>query len=214
MQWLLENWKKIAIIGLGELICMGNVVDKLINQLIINNIVPYNMKDEYKYALDKIVERTVSYLVIFIISVLFNIFLPTFIFLLCFCSLRGCTGGFHFNSYIKCLFSTIAIYIVFIISIYPWLYNNSEYLPYILIASVIIILLVGSINHPNMNWDENEEYEANKAARILLFLQGTCIFLCIELNINKTCLIFAIFGISLCAISLIIAKICRQEVSG
>jgi len=111
-----------------------------------------------------------------------------------------------------CLVSTIVTYIIFVKSIYPWLHDNDKYLPFILIVSMAIILLLGSINHPNINWDKNELYEANKSARILLFLQGACIYLCIELNINKTCLIFAIFGISLCAISLIIAKICRQEV--
>jgi len=75
---------------------MENVVDKLINQLAINNIISCDMKAEYKYALDKIVERTVSYLFLFALSIYFEMLIPTFIFLLCFSSLRGCTGGIPF----------------------------------------------------------------------------------------------------------------------
>jgi len=191
---------------------MNHITEILTNQLVSNNIINHNLKEEYKYALDKIIEKTVSYSLLFIISMYFNMLIPTFIFLLCFCSLRGCTGGFHFNTFTMCMISTIIVHIVFIKSIYPWLYDNSKYLPYLLIISALIILGIGAINHPNIDWDKNEIKEANKAAKALLFLQVVCIYLCIELNINKTFLIFAIFGVTLCAISMIIAKILKQEV--
>lgn len=87
-----------------------------------------------------------------------------------------------------------------------------EFIYVLLVCSIIMIFLIGTVNHPNMAMDCYELQESKKAARYTLGLECIILFAAIALNINKMCICYISLAIILCATLLCIAKIIKQEV--
>lgn len=191
---------------------MKFIINTLVEQMINNNIIESKMEQEYFYALEVFFEKLIIYISILIISVYLDLLIPTLIFLVFFCGLRSRTGGYHLNTYLKCFIGTVGIYVMFAKWLYPWLDKNINYIFLILFFSLVFIFVIGAVNHPNINWSKTELEETKKASRVMLFLQCISIISFTVLGVHKDCIIFATLGVMLCAILLIAAKICKQEV--
>jgi accessory gene regulator B len=75
-----------------------------------------------------------------------------------------------------------------------------------------MIMLIGTVNHPNIHMDALELTEAKKAARILVLLEGSVICCFIILNAGKILISYMMIAVILCASLQSIAKIIKQEV--
>ena len=166
----------------------------------------------YVYALEIMIEKAATYLIILAIAVQFKKIIPTFIFMICFFSLRKYTGGYHMSTYFRCLLGTIMTYALFNKFGHLFFQNNIEILYIGLIISVICILGIGAVNHPNMEWEKEELAENKKIARTLVLIEVVCIFCGVILQMNTDCIIFSAFAVILCAVLLTISKITKQEV--
>lgn len=74
-------------------------------------------------------------------------------------------------------------------------------------------MLVGTINHPNMNYTSLELKETKKATRCVMLLEIFIIIPLFSLGASKEYLCFMSLGIILCAASIVVAKITKQEVT-
>ena len=82
----------------------------------------------------------------------------------------------------------------------------------LLIGSIILICLIGTVNHPNLDMDHYELRQSNKSARILLCLESSVIIAADSLGICKVWICYMAIAIILCAFLLCLAKILKQEV--
>src|SRR5574344_1983854 len=92
------------------------IVDKLLLEKLINN----SEAEQYQYVLLNKLERYISITCIILISLFYSRILGTTIFLFVLFSLRKYTGGYHAETFIQCLITSIAIYVFFCTFIYPF----------------------------------------------------------------------------------------------
>lgn len=81
-----------------------------------------------------------------------------------------------------------------------------------LLLGMIAILIIGTVNHPNMNMNLEELTESKKAARVTVLLEGSIILGCVLLNADTMFVSYMAIAVILCAVLLCIAKILKQEV--
>ena len=128
------------------------------------------------------------------------IFLCTFMFL------RRRTGGFHLETFGQCFIGTNIICIIIEVCDFIWL----KYMPVVMVfcmVSVIYILCVGTVNHPNLALDDSELRESKKRARIVVVLEVLLtIVLCI-VGVDRTITGYMAMGINICALLLVMSKI-------
>lgn len=183
----------------------------LANQMEKERFLKHEMKDHYIYAIITMCERWITMTTILCLSVFLNQCIPTILFLIFFLSLRKRTGGYHANSFIECYFESIATYIlVIVLSTILVNYMNLVYL--FLAFSVILIVIIGTINHPNVAMNDLELQESKRAARYMISLESMVIIAGIVLDIEDIYVCYMSIAIILCAIFICIAKLLKQEV--
>jgi len=189
-----------------------NTASNMTAAMIKRKILTSEKKDYYAYILEGMIEKIITYSILIMISIIMHVTIPTLFFMLFFFSLRERTGGFHFNSFLKCLISTIIIYIFMNAVLITFLLSH-EYSTYVVLSiSAVIIMFIGNVNHPNLNLDSDEVRDCKKSARIIVMVELLCIMSEIALSMNKVCIIYESLAIIMCAMLLSVAKIAKQEV--
>ena len=187
------------------------VANNLVEQMAGQNIIDKEMEEYYIYAFISIAEKIITVGSILIISLFSNTFISTLLFLVFFLSLRKRTGGFHLNSFGQCYLGTIAIYIAVLfinssVTSYPYVLFG------LLLLSICVIWIIGTVNHPNMHMDAMELSESKKAARIMVLLEGSVIFFFAFIGVDMHYIGYMSIGIIICATLMCVAKIIKQEV--
>lgn len=191
---------------------MERCVNRLVNQMEKEALLKPEMREHYIYTLIVIGEKWITVLSILFLSILFKQFITTVLFLVCFMPLRKRTGGFHADKFWKCYFGTLAIYIV-IICICPILAYHMNIIYMLLVVSIFLIGVMGTINHPNMEMDCYELHKSKQSARYILGLESIIILMMITLKMREIYLCYMSISIILCAILMCIAKKIGQEVN-
>lgn len=191
------------------------MVDKIavaiVSQMGKEELIEEDRKEHYVYALIIMTEKIITIGSILVISLFLKQFIPTLFFLGFFLCLRKRTGGYHASSFCRCYGYTILTYVL-ITFISPVAMEYS-YITYgLVILSVILILVLGTINHPNINLDDHELKESKKAARLFVILETMILLSAVLLGINKIYISYMSISIILCAALLCVAKIIKQEV--
>lgn len=122
-------------------------------------------EDDYKYSIQVILEKVIGYFVLLLLSVLNHLFLQTILFLLFFSNLRKYTGGYHARSFLGCIGLSMMMYEVYVIFLYPLMMNLKCLNFYLLGLSLIVVLILGTVNHPDMHLDEIEYSLCKNTAR-------------------------------------------------
>lgn len=119
------------------------MIDHLNNHLIIklseNEMIEKENIEIYKYGLNLLSATIIKIIVLAIISSLFGLVKETFLFIICFSSLRIQAGGIHANTLLKCLIMTLTITFtsLFLIDLLP----SGVYI-YFQIASILLSIIV------------------------------------------------------------------------
>lgn len=160
------------------------MVFDVVNLMESKKIIEKASRDYYEYALVSITERIIAVGTMLAIGMLFKQFTPTIIFLVFFLSLRKRTGGYHADKFWQCYLVTIVTYIGVIKTAILF----SEKIPIViyalLIPAVLIIEVIGTVNHPNIDLNERELRETKRAARLLVLLETAIIVILAILGIN------------------------------
>lgn len=131
------------------------IINKVVSVLVEEELIYEDEREKYIYAYTCILEKFITITCILFISILKGDFLFTIIFLLAFFSLRRRTGGFHLNSFSGCFIGTVSVSIA--ISRISRIFVNK--IPVIIlldIVSFLIILIKGTVNHPNIQMNNDE----------------------------------------------------------
>ncbi len=191
---------------------MEQIVTNLINRLLLYELITEKDKYLYHYSLQILMEKAISSIVIFFLAFIWNIVLETLLFLVCFSTIRKHTGGYHSKNFSTCLLGSISIYIVYTKYIYLILAKNMHINLILLLFATFITLIIGAINHPNMDWNKKEYRDSKKISRIIVITETICIIGLFYLGMKKSYILYMSFGLMLSAILLVLGKITKQEV--
>ena len=81
-----------------------------------------------------------------------------------------------------------------------------------LLLAVLVIEVIGTVNHPNIDMSKGELQENKKSARLLVLMETAVIVLLIVLEINQLYVSYMSIAIILCSFLMCLAKILKQEV--
>lgn len=183
----------------------------LTEQIIKEKLISNEMKDWYIYAFLRIFEAIISAGTILILSILLDVFAPTLGFWIFFNMLRKKTGGFHCEKYWQCYLGTILIYLM-IAKYEPIISSHIIVLYALLFISSVNIMLIGTVNHPNMGWNSEEVKVSKKIARYTLLLEVSIIISLMAIGFIQIYITYMSIAVILCALLLCTAKITGQEV--
>ena len=87
-----------------------------------------------------------------------------------------------------------------------------KFFPILLGISVVVISVIGTVNHPNLDLDAEEMQISQKSARYVLLIE--CGILCIAwyLRIDNSYVYCMMLAVILCGFLMILAKLLEQEV--
>lgn len=187
------------------------MVLKLVNQMEMKKMIEKSDRDYYEYVLIMMIERIIAIGSLLIISVIFKQFLPTVVFLTFFLSLRKRTGGYHADKFWQCYLLTIITYIG-VVQAASMLSKNPQIMYILLLLAVLIVEVIGTVNHPNMDLDKDEMREIKKAARLLVLIEAGIVAIFAVLKMNQLYVSYMSIAIILCSSLMCIAKIIKQEV--
>ena len=185
---------------------IDELIEKIVDSMINTDIISKDDKEAYVYAYTITLEKILTLITIGIMGVVLNRLVNIIIFLCTFMFLRRRTGGFHLETFGQCFIGTNIICIIIEVCDFIWL----KYMPVVMVfcmVSVIYILCVGTVNHPNLALDDSELRESKKRARIVVVLEVLLtIVLCI-VGVDRTISGYMAMGINICALLLVMSKI-------
>ena len=187
------------------------IVMELVDQMEDRKIIEKSSRDYYEYVLVTLAEHIIGVGTMLIFGMLFKQFIPTVIFLVFFLSLRKRTGGYHADKFWQCYLLTIITYIA-IIQMAPVLSQKKVIMYAILLFAVLVIEVIGTVNHPNIDMNKDELQENKKSARLLVLMETAIIVLLITLGISQLYVSYMSIAIILCSFLMCLAKIMKQEV--
>jgi len=183
------------------------IANNFIGQMVENKIINKEMADMYIYTFICFVEKFITIGSIVIISLITNNLLPTLFFLIFFFELRKRTGGYHLDSFYKCYFATVAIYLA-VMLVATRLVNYQQWLLGAVVIAAIYIVITGTAVHMN----SEELMESKKLARLIVLLEVSIILGCVLLGASMIYTSYMAIAVILCAALLCISKILKQEV--
>lgn len=186
----------------------------LVNELYENNFILGTQREDYAYAFITEVEKIITLLSIFIISVIEKQYINAILFSVAFFCLRHRTGGAHFSTFRKCYVGTLIMYICLFHFIQLTEHNDMvvNTLFGVTVASVVIIIYIGCVNHYNMNMNKMELEANKKRARVTVMIELGFVIYLILMNANIETIESIELAIIVCSVLMIIAKIKGQEV--
>lgn len=191
---------------------MNQLACKCVDYLIVNEIIPSDMREVYVYAFEVLFGKILNYGTLLILAYINHNIIPTLLFMMIFLSLRGRTGGYHASHPISCYLGTFIIYYSVSWVIAPFLHENIHILLWVFGISIIVIFLYAPINHPNLGLNKKEIQVCKSSSRWLSVLILVCVIISVWLEINSIYISYAAAGIGMDAGLLILAKILKQEV--
>lgn len=187
------------------------MVLNLVSQMETKKMIDEADREHYKYALITMTEHTITVGTMLLIELVFHQLMPTICFLVFFLSLRKRTGGYHADKFWQCYLVTVIIYISIIQA--ATVLSETPIAVYVMLSlAVLVIGVIGTVNHPNMDMDKDELQEAKKAARLCVLMEASVIVALIALKINELYVSYMSLAVILCASLLCVAKIMKQEV--
>lgn len=195
----------------GWINLIEEIVLNLVNQMEAKKIIEENSREFYEYALVIIAERVISVSTMLIIAIIYKQFFPTAAFLIFFLSLRKRTGGYHADKFWQCYLLTVMSYIG-VVQVASVLSEKSYIMYALLFLAVLVVEVIGTVNHPNIDLDENELRETKKSARLIVLIETGVIVVFAVLKINQLYVSYMSIAIILCSSLMCLAKMIKQEV--
>lgn len=184
---------------------------KIVNQMEMQKIISKSNCEYYEYALIAMVENGMTVGTMLLLGMFWGKFLQTVCFLVFFLSLRKRTGGFHADKFWQCYLGTVITYIA-VIQITPIFCETPAVMYGMLLLAIILICIMGTINHPNMDMNKSELQESKKAARLLVLMEVMIIAVLVYLKADILYIGYMSIAVILCAFLMCLAKIIKQEV--
>lgn len=136
-------------------------MEKWANKLAVlmndNGMIENDDTEYYIYSIQIMLEKIIGYSVLLALSIVFKVFFQSIVFLLFFSWLRKFTNGLHLPTFKTCFIASISIYILMVNLIDKVFVDTTRECHFIFLCAFIVILYIGAVNTPNINWSYIEE---------------------------------------------------------
>lgn len=186
---------------------------KMTTTFIDKKIIKSEDREIYNYCFETTIIIIFSYITLFILSIIFNEFASTSIFIISFSTLRKVCGGYHADNYFKCGAMSLASYLILILIIkqFEIIFEISTIT---LVLGSIIILLLSPIQDDNKPFTEKQQRRFKVISKCMAAIFIVVFVLLEALNLHETITnkyYFSFcYGIDLIAFSLLMSKVERR----
>ena len=170
--------------------------DKITSFLVCNNSIDNEDSEICSYGLEVLISSLINLVIILLIGVILGKLMQTVVFIVCYCSIRQFSGGYHASSHGKCIFTFLCMYIVTVLivgNIY------STYLkPVVLLIGIlswISIFILVPVEHINNPLSDLEKIKNRKNARVIATLVLVGILLGLSLDSVYEYVIYSVLAI-------------------
>lgn len=171
--------------------------------MMMANLISEKDAEEYIYGVQILLEKIISYSIIFLLALILNRLLEVFLFVLSFSLIRKYSGGIHCKRFETCLIASAAVSISGI-ALFPLVENRILLYQGGLIMSIIIVIIIGAINNPNIDWSICEYRKAKRLSRLTVLLETSVLLLLMRLHIPLNYRFYISYGIVICALSMLL----------
>lgn len=189
-----------------------HLADLWVNALYVNGRIEEKDKAIYHYSVEVLIEKLIGMSLILLLSIWFGLVGQTILFLIYFSAVRKHAGGFHANTFRTCLIGTVGIYVLYAKVLYPFLTKHMNINMALTVIALMLSLVIGAVNHPNMEWSKKEHDDSKYITRVTAFIEFTSIVIFSYLKFEQSYILFMSFGLILSAFLLSMGKALGQEV--
>lgn len=189
------------------------IANRITRELVENQMIQPEAQEFYQYSLLVLIEKIIGVTAILLLALWFRLLPQTIVFIFFFFRIRNRSGGFHLNTFGGCFVGTLAVYVIYALWLYPLLLEHPMVNYGMLVIAAVLILVLGAVNHPNMEWSKEEFLVSRRMARFTVLLELLCIGVFVFLQGDESYILFMSYGVILSAILLVLGKIIKQEVT-
>lgn len=175
---------------------LDQIIKNCLDQMQEKNLIMEDNREYYQYAMELLVEESLTVGTILVVIICMQEFVNGVIFLISFLALRRRTGGFHMKTFKACYVATIGTFIG-VLLVKNIMYTYSKLLLVFTCIAASYLLIVGTMNHPNIDMDKIE---------LLMIIVGMQIRNFEEISIMIS------LAIILCSVSMKLAQLVRQKI--
>lgn len=192
---------------------MSEILTKrIVEKMIMKEVIDIRQEEEYLYTVQLLIERCIGFAIIFLFALLAGKIIETVLFLLPYLTIRKYSGGYHCKTDLGCLVLSLIFVVISILLEAPMLMNYRVITNVVFIISIGFMLIIGPVNHPNMNWTRYEYFKCKRLFHITVLI-WTILFVLGEVNENMSELIvYGQIGVINVSFLMMTAKILKQEV--
>lgn len=178
-----------------------------------NNLVDKEDEEVYAYGMELLLSTVFNLIIALFIAIVTDTFIPCLINLTSFVTIRIYAGGYHADTHIGCM-TTLAIVqslFVAIIKMTPVKVIQIS-TPFMLVASILLIVILAPVAHPNKPLSERLKVKLRKKAYIstLVWTAFTLAFLVLGKVYISFCSAYGMLTVSI-AMTAEIIKLRRKE---
>lgn len=191
---------------------MNTLANYLTRCLIANDIVEREQEEEYVYGFQKLLGKILNYTTLLLLSIHNKVLVPGMILMFVFFSLRERTGGYHAKTPLRCYLGTVVSYFLMIRILIPAIMGKHFTYTTIVVISILVVFIFAPVNHPNLLLDRQEIEVCRQSSRWLVLMVAGGIWIACVLQAKEICVAYAVVGLGLDAVLILMAKIAGQEV--
>lgn len=186
---------------------MNRIANRFAKWLVKNGAQAGN-QDIYAYAMECLLNTALTFLVILIIGVISNRFLPAVIWMAFFLCIRHFSGGLHAPNHIACfLFSVVVgtgcMFLAPLLKGQDWLVYGG------IAISIPIIFAFAPIIHSSHPLSDAKVQKMKKTARAIILIES-CLIVCLHIFLQTELAYAAVLGVLSATISTLIGRLHAQ----
>lgn len=136
-------------------------------------------------------------------AILLNHVLEIALFVVSFSLIRKYSGGIHCQGFGTCLIASTAVSLSVVVAL-PLVEKSILTYQGGVIMSIIIVIIIGAINNPNIDWSDYEYKRVKRLSRLTILMEASVLLLLIVLHFPNNIRFSISYGIVVCAISMLL----------
>lgn len=170
--------------------------NKITSLLVGDNSIDNEDSEVCSYGLEVLISSLINTVVVLLIGFTLGKFMQTVVFIVCYCSIRQFSGGYHASSHGKCIFTFLCMYIATVVivgNIY-----SIHLKPVILLIGIlnwISIFILVPVEHVNNPLTDLEKIKNKKNARVIVTLVLVGILIGLSLDLAYEYALYSVLAI-------------------
>ena len=181
---------------------MEQAASIIVSKMLSADLISENEIKQYNYGVQVLLEKFVSYVILFGLAWFLHCLLEVALFFVSFSIIRKYSGGVHCKSFGSCLFISTAVSFSGI-AFFPLAEKMLLTYQGLVIMSIVIVVVIGAINNPNIEWSDCEYKRVRRLSRMSALFETSVLLLLIVRHVPIRIRFYISYGIVICAISML-----------